>query len=317
MEHELRRDRRARLEVQPLEARELMSAGSVTGIETRYLEHLKHRHLEHRQVHATAPQPSGTHSNLKAVGFSGHDPLRALAKVPNPAISAAVTGPDANGSVTISGRTYRRAKVSLDLQADGTIEQTAMANSRGQFQFTFTVGFGSTPVCLSATAHGHKATPTTLTVNRTPPPISTPTSANLPVGAFQFVQSVTDGEYVVTNQLRLDLYNDGTGEIQYELDTGPPLDPYFAERDYWVWFGRWTAHASELEFVGQGTRTRTSEEDPSLNWQYSFNDDLTFPFFQLVQGGSTLDLILADEFHQIEGPNGLTQNIALSKIGQH
>jgi hypothetical protein len=196
-----------------LDGRELMSVAALPAI--------RPGHHEHRHVHPTTQRPHRVHSFQEPLRNFDPPPIRALARVPKSTITAVVAaGPDANGSVTITGQTYRRAKVGLDLQADGTIQQTARANSKGQFQFTFTVGFGSTPVRLSATAHGHKATSTTLTVNRIPPPIPTsppiptptptPTPADLPIGAFQFVHSVTDGEYVITNQLRLDLYGTRT-----------------------------------------------------------------------------------------------------------
>jgi hypothetical protein len=87
-----------------------------------------------------------------------------------------INGPDANGLVIISGTTYRRARVSLDLGDKGTNEETVRADRGGRFQFTVTVGFGSTPVRLSATAHGHRAAAGILTVNRSRPQVLTPPS---------------------------------------------------------------------------------------------------------------------------------------------
>ncbi len=93
--------------------------------------------------------------------------LHTLKKTPKPAITASViSGPDSNGLVTVAGKTYARAKVKLDIGANGSIEQTVKANKHGQFQLTFTVGFGSIPVRLSAAAAGHKPTSTILKVNR-------------------------------------------------------------------------------------------------------------------------------------------------------
>jgi membrane-associated phospholipid phosphatase/sugar lactone lactonase YvrE len=93
--------------------------------------------------------------------------LKKTPKPPKPLITASVTaGPNAAGSVTVAGKTYARAKVNLDIGANGSIDQTVKASSKGLYQVTFTIGFGSTPVLLSATASGHKATSTTLTVNR-------------------------------------------------------------------------------------------------------------------------------------------------------
>src|SRR5436309_1208666 len=78
--------------LEPLESRELLTIGTASEIE-------------------------GT---LKAAGLLGAHPIHELKKkVPKPAIKAAVTaGPDAAGSVTVSGTTYPKAKVTLDVNAD-------------------------------------------------------------------------------------------------------------------------------------------------------------------------------------------------------
>jgi hypothetical protein len=241
-----------------------------------------------------------------------------------PAITAGVTaGPDANGSVTISGQTYPRAKVSLDLQADGTIEQTAKANSQGQFQFTFTVGFGSTPVRLSATAHGHKASSTTLTVNRNPPSIPTPTPtptptpqpANIPPGTYDYTYTQTTGGETVTNKFTVTVYADGTAEMQLALQSSDsPWASSPVQLDYVRWLGRLQAHGSELELVGEGREEFTDESNPALNYQRSFTDDLQFPFYLWIQGKGILELTLAKELPDFFSPNGLTRNIILNKI---
>jgi hypothetical protein len=308
MERETRRDRRARCELETLEGRKLMSAGSAPG--------MKPGQIERRQLLATDPQPAEIKSIPMAVRLSDHPPLRALTRVHKPAkraITAVVTaGPDANGSVTISGRSYPGANVSLDLQADGTIEQTVKADAKGRFQFTFTVAFGSTPVRLSATAHGHRPTSTTLTVDCTQPP------ANLLVGTFGYTYSEYGGE-IVTNQLWLTFEANGSGEIQYALRTDEdpfapynPFSPDPVQTDYWDWKGQWEVHGSQLEFVGQCMYTRTNTAEPSLDTQYNYNDDLLFPYYLLDQG--KLYLTLADEFGTILSPNGPTRNIILSTI---
>jgi hypothetical protein len=168
VERKTRRDRRARFDLEALEGRKVMSAGSGTGINLE--------HLESRRLLAAAPQQVEISSIPKAVHLSAHHPLLTLEapKPVKPAITAAVTGPHANGSVTFSGRTFPKAKVSLVLQAGGTIERTVKANAVGQFHVTCTVGFGSTPVRLVATAPGHRATSTTLTVTRIRPPVTLP-----------------------------------------------------------------------------------------------------------------------------------------------
>jgi hypothetical protein len=114
---------------------------------------------------------SGRFRHTFAVGYH---PRQAPKTVPVPgksALTAAVTRrPDANGSVTISGKTYPKANVTLDPQTDGAIEKTVEADAQGQFQFTFQVGFGKTPVRLTARAAPPDASmlpiSTTLTVTR-------------------------------------------------------------------------------------------------------------------------------------------------------
>jgi hypothetical protein len=181
VERKTRHDRRARFELEALEGRKVMSAGSGTGINLE--------HLESHQLLVAAPQQVEISSIPKAVHLSVHHPLKTLeaSKPEKPTITAAVTaGPRANGSVTISGRTFPKARVSLALQADGTIERTVKANALGKFHFTLAVGFGSTPMRLVATAPGHRAASTTLTVNRIRPlathPPAPPSTTNQAVG---------------------------------------------------------------------------------------------------------------------------------------
>jgi hypothetical protein len=319
MEREARRDRRARFDLEPLEGRELMSAGSLPGI--------KPGDLEHRQLHAVDARPSNIHSIPEPVHLSGDHPLRALARVTKPARSAitavVAAGPDANGSVTITGQTYRRAKVSLDIQADGTIEQTVRANAGGEFQLTLTVGFGNTPIRLSETARGHRPTSTTLTVNRPqptapPPPTSPQPPANLPVGDFRYIYSQYAGE-IVTDDLTLSFALDGSGQLHYAIETfedpyspDNPFNPNPVELDLWVANGRWEANGTGAEFIGQCTYTRTNNADPSLNTKEIFNVAWVFPYLELNQG--LLDVTLPADFGKPLGPNGPTQNLALSRI---
>ena len=95
---------------------------------------------------------------------------------PKPNITATVTaGPSASGLVTVTGKTYAKAKVTLEFVATGAALPRVKANAKGVYRISFTVGIGSTLVKLSATAPGHKPTSTTLTVNRpdTVPPVLT------------------------------------------------------------------------------------------------------------------------------------------------
>jgi hypothetical protein len=177
MKRETRRDRRARLAPETLEGRELMSVAAGPGI--------KPGHHELRHLHPTTPLPH------RVVSFQeppwNVDPVPMLApRVPKPAtpaIAAAVSTPDATGFVDMIGQTYRKAKVRLALQANGTILQTQRADANGWFHFNSTVGFGSTPMRLSVTAHGHRPTSIILPVVRTRPnvlssPGNPPTTSN-------------------------------------------------------------------------------------------------------------------------------------------
>jgi hypothetical protein len=316
MVSETRRDRRARFALETLEGRTLLSAGSRPWS--------KPDHLEHRPLFATAPPPSVINSIPTAGRHFDRPRLTALKGMPKPvqpAITAAVTaGPDAIGSVTISGRTYRRAKVSLDLQANGSSEQTARANAKGQFQFTFTVGFGSTPVRLFVTAHGHRPTSITLTVNRTePPPIPSPgtpqPAPNLPVGVWDYYYSQIASR-IVNTKLRLTINADTTGVLEFAILTEDrPFDPSSDQLVHWVFTGNFAAQGSDLVFDGQGTVSETNAEDPSMNRTYSANLHLDNPYFGEVNQGTILDLTLDEQFGEILSPGGPTRNIALNKIG--
>jgi hypothetical protein len=57
-----------------------------------------------------------------------------------------VESPGASGTAVVSGKLTARAKLKLDIGANGSIEQTVKANKKGMFQFTFYVGYGTTPV---------------------------------------------------------------------------------------------------------------------------------------------------------------------------
>src|SRR4051794_29456869 len=94
--------------------------------------------LEARQLLATDVLSSKVaNAALAAALFDPHQDLHALKKAPKPAMTApVVAGPDALGAVTVSGRTRAKAKVKLDIGADGSIEQTVKADAKGRFHFT-------------------------------------------------------------------------------------------------------------------------------------------------------------------------------------
>ena len=80
------------------------------------------------------------------------DAVRVLAvkshKPPRPIVLPLrlVEAPGAGGTTVISGKLTPRAKLKLDIGANGSIEQVVKANKKGLFQFTFQVGYGTTLV---------------------------------------------------------------------------------------------------------------------------------------------------------------------------
>jgi hypothetical protein len=318
MERETRRDRRARFELETLEGRKMLSAGLTPGISPG--------HFEHRNLLPTAPRPNSLDSTPDAAGHSERPPLRVQARVPRPAppaITAAVTaGPDVNGFVT--GQTFRRAKVSLDIQAGGAVEQTNRADPRGRFAFNLAVGPGSTLFRLTATL-GHRSTSTTLTVSRAQSPPNVPPGTprlppDIPVGEYDYCYSEDAGEITTDKLLLSFLDTKGSGRFQYAIQTRAdptvpenPFDPNPVQTDFWDVEGHWVANGSKLEFIGKGTHMRTNTAIPSLDEQDAVTEDLVFDYYAMDKGN--LDVTLPASFGPVLSPNGPTQNIQLTKIG--
>jgi hypothetical protein len=93
-------------------------------------------------------------------------PARPRKRAPKPQITLGVAGPDANGSATITGKTYARANVLVDVNADGSIDQSVKANNRGIFSFNVQVGYGSSPVQVTGKLRGKKPATTSIVLNR-------------------------------------------------------------------------------------------------------------------------------------------------------
>jgi hypothetical protein len=141
---------------------------------------------------------------------------------PKPNITAAVTaGPSSSGLVTISGKTYAKASVTLQVVSTGATQPVVKASTKGVYQISFTVGYGNTLVQLTAKAPGHKPTSTTLTVNRpdTVPPVIN--LGGLAPGSLSRTEAtimgtVTDvGSGVASLQAKVD----GGGEIAVPFDS--------------------------------------------------------------------------------------------------
>src|SRR4051812_21851317 len=86
---------------------------------------VKHRplleRLEDRQLLATTGRLEGVIETFERAALLGPHPLNALKKAPKPTINASIiAGPGADGSVTVSGKTYPKAKVKLDIGGDGS-----------------------------------------------------------------------------------------------------------------------------------------------------------------------------------------------------
>jgi hypothetical protein len=203
-------------------------------------------HLEERTLLTASGRNEVAEAVLAARRFDPGAVEALKAKpAPKPNITATVTaGPGASGVVTISGKTYPKAKVTLQIVSTGASQPVVKASTKGLYQVTFTVGFGSTKVQLSATAPGKKATSTTLTVSRpdTVPPVVTlgtlspgplaaaeetitgkvsdavsgPASLTASVngGAPQPVSLLSDGSFAFTTTLKLDGSNDGPDSVR-------------------------------------------------------------------------------------------------------
>ena len=126
-----------------------------------------------RTLLSTAALPDAVERGRAVATYAELGQLHELAKkkkVPPPAITvSAVSSPSASGSVTITGQTYDKAKVSLFIGGGKKAALTVKASKKGLFQLTYAFGYGSTAVRLTTTAAGHKAASLTLTVNRAKP----------------------------------------------------------------------------------------------------------------------------------------------------
>ncbi len=86
-------------------------------------------------------------------------------KVPNIPLSLA-SGPDANGVVTVKGKTYAKAKVLVDFNADGSIDTRIKADKKGNFTVQLQVGYGASQLQVTGKSAGKKAAVGKVTINR-------------------------------------------------------------------------------------------------------------------------------------------------------
>ncbi len=84
-----------------------------------------------------------------------------------------VQPPGADGTTIIDGKTTPRAKLKLDIGANGSTEQVAKADKKGRFQFTFHVDYGTTPIEVIGPKSGRRPRIGELTILR-PVPVPHP-----------------------------------------------------------------------------------------------------------------------------------------------
>jgi hypothetical protein len=139
---------------------------------------------------------------------------------------------------------------------------------------------------------------------------------NIPPGTYELFDPTSDGQETLKDVLTVTVDTQGSGTMQFVTQTlDYPFDMSSLETNEWDWKGQWKADGSGLEFVGSGTRTRTSVSNPSLNGRWSFLTNMVFPFYQWDPGQGALDLILSDDFRPgVPGPQGSTMKVILRKI---
>ncbi len=92
-----------------------------------------------------------------------------------------VQQPSADGTTIIDGKTTPRAKLKLDIGANGSTEQVVKADKKGHYQFTFHVDYGTTSVELIGPKSGRRPRIGELTIVRQiPSPTPTPTPSPSP-----------------------------------------------------------------------------------------------------------------------------------------
>ena len=138
------------------------------------------------------------------VDSSHHSPVEASDSLPilsrtgrakPPDITATQSGQaGSDGTLLITGHTYKKAKVQLDIGANGSVEQTTRSDRRGNFKFTLHVDFGQTHIRIVARLKGKKPAKIDVSADR-------PTPAPVPpqVPPVPQVPQVITGAITVTN----------------------------------------------------------------------------------------------------------------------
>jgi hypothetical protein len=138
-----RRSRSAQPRIESLESRTLLDHGARPALFAPLFAYLETR--------PWLTRPSGLDEAPVAVPK--------VRKPPQPIVLplTLVQPPAADGTTTVAGTTTPRAKLKLDVGADGSIEQVVKADKKGRFQFTFHVGYGTTLVEVIGPKSGRRA----------------------------------------------------------------------------------------------------------------------------------------------------------------
>jgi hypothetical protein len=177
---EARRTRRSRrLILEPMEDRTLLSHMTYHGGPTLANPTISEIYFGDSWSSATPPQATLGTPARAAVAGPEHALKKLTAHARPASLAASLTGPpDANGNVTIVGRTFRKTSVRVTIGTSGAVLAKAKTDKRGHFQVTVDVGFGTTSLQVRAQS-GRKTSETTLVANR-PIPASTPTPTPSP-----------------------------------------------------------------------------------------------------------------------------------------
>jgi hypothetical protein len=177
---EARRTRRSRrLILEPMEDRILLSHMTYHGGPTLANPTISEIYFGDNWSSATPPQATLDTPARAAVAGPEHALKKPTARARPAPLAASLTGPpDANGNVTIVGRTFRKTSVRVTIGTSGAVLAKVKTDKGGHFQVTVDVGFGTTSLQVRAQS-GRKTSETTLVANR-PIPASTPTPTPSP-----------------------------------------------------------------------------------------------------------------------------------------
>lgn len=122
-------------------------------------------------------------------------------------------GPNQDGQITLQGHTYGRALVHLDLDGNGTVDQTVKADRKGNFTAIENVAYGVTTISAKASVGAKTTAAISLAVNR--PDTVAPT-----VVLSSHILGWHNTQDVVTGRV-YDLQT-GVNDLEVSIDGGAP-----------------------------------------------------------------------------------------------